>query len=263
MRITSLVLLVALLVAWPLLTLEAQDVPTAARTLVTKAIQAHGGDQPLRRLLTAEWAGRGLAYKKGNEEQGIAFYGEWQAALPNRLRYVYKFRGLGANLPVTTAFDSDKAWRAFSDSRGGEDLLEKRLEEEKEEAHALYLTRLVPLLGGDYKLTPTPLGSREGRYVLGVKVERPGFRDNTLYFDRKLGYLSHQERRIFDTEEGKEVLQVTTYHNFKPMGGATLPQSHTIKRAGKLHLELEINKVDPKQELDDRLFVKPVEKDKP
>src|SRR5262245_19375721 len=108
MRASSVVLLVLLS-----LTMHAQDVPASARTLVTKAIQAHGGDAVMRRLLTAEWSGRGLAYKKGDEERGIAFYGEWMAALPNKYRYIYKFRGLGSNLPVTTAYDTDKAWRAF------------------------------------------------------------------------------------------------------------------------------------------------------
>lgn len=242
---------------------RADDPPPKAKELLAKAIRAHGGEPALTKLLTAEWSGRGLAYRKGDEEHGIPFYADWLAALPNRYRYVYKFRGLGANLPVITALDGDKAWRHYGDTRGGEDLLEKRLKEEQEDAHALYLARLVPLLGGDYKLTPTPIGSREGRYVLGLKVEREGFRPNYLYFDKRTGYLSHQERTVFDVEQGKELLQTTSYQNFKPLGGATLPQSITIKRGGKLFMELEISKVDPKQELDDKLFVKPVEKDKP
>jgi hypothetical protein len=242
---------------------RADDPPQAAKTILAKAIQAHGGEQALTKLMTATWSGRGLSYKKDDDQHAIAFYGEWMAALPNRYRYVYKFRGLGANLPVTTGLDGDKAWRSFSDARGGEDLVDQRLKEEQEEAHAVYLTRLVPLLQGDYKITTTPIGMREGRYVLGLKVERQGYKPNTLYFDRKVGYLTHHERAVFDVELGKDVVQVTMYQTFKPLGGAIQPQSHTIKRGGKLFMELEIDKIEPKTELEDKLFVKPVAKDKP
>src|SRR4051812_18486772 len=101
MRRATVVLLSLLAITF---SLQAEDVPPAARTLVTKAIQAHGGEPALRRLLTATWTGRGLAYKKDDEEHAMAFFADWMAALPGKYRYVYKFRGLGSNLPVTTAF---------------------------------------------------------------------------------------------------------------------------------------------------------------
>src|SRR6187401_3017135 len=124
--ITALITLVLTGVCPPL---PAQD--QKVRDLLTKAFKAHGGEEAMRKLLTAEWSGRGLAYRKEDENHGIPFYGDWQAALPNRYRYVFKFRGLGANLPVTTALDGDKAWRSYGDARGGEDLVEKRLKEEQ------------------------------------------------------------------------------------------------------------------------------------
>jgi len=257
-------LLILPLILWfPAAALRADDPPAKAKELLEKALRAHGGETAMVKLLTAEWSGRGLAYRNGDEEHAIPFYADWQAALPSRCRYVFKFRGLGANLPVITALDGDKAWRSYGDTRGGEDLVEKRLKEEQEDAYALYVARLVPLLSGDFKLTPLPIGGREGRYVLGLKVEQAGHRPNYLYFDKRTGYLSHQERTVYDVEQHKELLQTTTYQNFKPLGGAILPQSHTIKRGGKLFMELEISKVEPKQALDEKLFIKPIEKDKP
>jgi hypothetical protein len=228
------------------------------RALLEKALKAHGGWDAMQKLCTATWHGRGLAYRK-NSANASAFYGEWNAELPAKYRYKYDFKGLQGNLSIITTVNGDKAWRSFGDSRGSEDLTDKRLKEEQEELHSLYLSRLVPLLSGEYQISKMPIGKRDGRYILGLKVEKPGFRTNRLYFDRQLGLLTYMERSVLDFEVNKEVIQETRFEAFQPMGGARLPQTITVKRDGKLFLELEMSKVELKSGFDDKLFTKPPE----
>jgi hypothetical protein len=216
----------------------------------------------MQKLMTASWKGRGIAYRKENAN-GTAFYGEWTSELPDKLRYKYDFKGVQGNLPVITAINGQKAWRSFGDGRGSEDLEDKRLKDEQEEVFSLYISRLVPLLQGECQLTSMPLGKRDNRYVLGLKVDKQDRRTNRLYFDRKLGLLSYMERSVFDVEQKKDVIQETRFEHFQAMGGALLPQSITIKRDGKLFLELEINKVEPLAAVDDKLFLKPPEPKSP
>ncbi len=235
----------------------AQEHPPQVRAILDKALQAQGGQPALQKLAIATWQGRGILYRKEEQEKGTPFFGEWCAELPVKFRALYKFRGINGFLPVTTVLNGDKGWRSFTDGRGSQDFDEKRFKEEREEAHAVFISRLAPLLDGGYQLTAQPIGKRDGRYIVGLKVEKPGYRTNRLYFDRQLGLLTYMDRMVFDTELSKDVLQETSFQHFQPMGGATLPQSITIKRDGKLFMEMEITKVEAKPSLDDQLFTRP------
>ena len=237
----------------------AQSVSPKVRDLLDKAIQAHGGVAALEKLYTASWKGRGLIYRDGKEDWPYPFYGEWQAALPGRYRYTYSLKGTGGNLPLTTGLMDGKAWRTLITGRGADDLPEKLAQVEVEEAHALYVSRLVPLLQEKYQLTAMPVAQRDGRFILGLKVDKPGYRTLYLFFDRQKGLLTFIDRKVLDTEKNQDVMQETSFQNFKTMGGATQPQSITIKRGKKLYMELEVESIEPKAELASKLFEKPPE----
>jgi hypothetical protein len=68
---------------------------------------------------------------------------------------------------------------------------------------------------------------------------------------------------VFDVEQKKDVIQETRFEHFQPMAGALLPQSITVKRDGKLFMELEITKVDLLPSVDEKLFLKPPEPKSP
>lgn len=235
----------------------AAEPPAKVKELLNKAISAHGGHDVMGKLCTASWKGRGLLYRDGNEDKPLPFFGDWTAVLPDKYKYTYGFRAGGGSFPITTAIMGDKGWRSLRSNRGAEDMPDKQFKEEREEAHALYVTRLTPLLGNDYQLTALPVIQRDNRFILGLKVDRKGYRPITLFFDRQRGYLTYMDRKVIDTESGKEVTQETSYLNFKQLGKATLPQSITIKKGKKLSMELEIDSVTPRAEINDKEFIKP------
>lgn len=230
--------------------------PAKARELLNKAIAAHGGTQAMEKLLIASWKGRGLLYKEGKEDRPFPFYGDWSASLPSKYRYTHAFKAGGGQVPITTAIDGDKGWRSLRSNRGAEDLTAAGLKEEREEAHALYVSRLTPLFSADYQLTTLPVTKRDGRSIIGLKVDRPTYATIYLFFDQQKSLLTFLDRKVKEAD-GKEVLLESSFLNFRQMGGATLPQSITIHKGKKLVMELEIESVTPQTELSNKLFEKP------
>ena len=255
LHILPLLLLTALLVS------SAQPVnaepPAKAKELLNKAIQAHGGSDVMDKLCTATWKGRGLLYKDGKEDKPLPFFGDWSAVLYTKYLYSYGFKAGGGSFPVTNGLNGEKGWRLMRPNSAAEDLPEKNLKAMQEEAHAWYVSRLVPLLSGDYQLTVMPVAQRDNRFILGLKADRQGYRTIYLFFDRQKSYLTYMDRKVLDPETGKEVMQETSYLNFKQMGDATLPQSITIRQGKKLAMELEIDSVTPQAEILDKKFEKP------
>jgi hypothetical protein len=239
--------------------LQAQ--PTGkTKELINKAIQAQGGAEALEKLSTASWKGRGLLYRDrdSKEDKPLPFYGDWSAVLPGSYRYTYAFKGAGGSrLPLTTGVLGEKAWRTLRPDRGADDLPEEQMKMVKDEAHAWYVSRLVPLLGGDYQLMTLPATQRDNHFILGLKVDRKGYRTIYLFFDRTSNLLTYMDRKIFDPEKKQEALLETSYANFKQMGGATLPQSIVMRQGKKLVLELDIDTVTPMDSLPNKLFEKP------
>lgn len=253
--ITGLLLLIVLLL--PDSFVASMEPPAKARELLNKAIRAHGGTEVLEKLCTATWKGRGLLYREGKEDQPLPFFGEWSAVLPDKYRYTYAFKAGGGRFPVTTGLMSDKGWMQMRPNSAADDLPEKNLKAIQEDAHAWYVMRLVPLLTGDYQLTTLPKTQRDNRSIIGLKADRKGYRSIYLFFDLQKNYLTYMDRKVLDSESGKEVMQETSYLNFKQMGEATLPQSITIHKGKKLTMELEIDSVTPQKEFSEKVFQKP------
>lgn len=229
-----------------------------AKELLSKAIQAHGGFEALEKLHIATWKGRGLLYREGKEDKPLPFFGEWSAELPVNYRYTYAFKGIGGGkLPVTTGLMGDKAWRTMRPDRGADDLTEQQMKVEKDEVHAWHVSHLAPLLTNDYQLMALPTTQRDGRNIVGLKVDRKGYRSIYLFFDKQTNLLIYMDRKVFDPEKKQEVMQETSYLNFKQMGGATLPQSIAMRQGKKLVMELDIDTVTPVASLSGKLFEKP------
>ncbi|MFT3878094.1 MAG: hypothetical protein QM703_00360 [Gemmatales bacterium] len=249
-------LLLVIILLSPLPVLNAQ--PTGkTKELLNKAIQAHGGTEALEKLSTATWKGRGLLYRDGKEDKPLPFYGDWSAELPGNYRYTHAFKGIGGRLPVTTGLMGDKAWRTMRPDRGADDLTEQQVKNEKDEAHAWHVSHLVPLLSNEYQLMPLPATQRDGRNIVGLKVDRKGYRSIYLFFDKQTNLLIYMDRKVFDPDKKQEVMQETSYLNFIQMGGATLPQSIARRQSKKLVMELDIDTVTPVASLPSKLFEKP------
>lgn len=250
-------LILTLVLLWPGWLLQAQ-LNSKAKELLTKAIQAHGGMEALQKLSSANWKGRGLLYREGKEDKPLPFFGDWSAELPDKYRYTYAFKGIGGGrLPVTTGFSGDKAWRTMRPDRGADDLTEQQMKVEKEEAHAWQVSRLVPLMNTDYQLMSLPATQRDGRNIVGLKVDRKSYRSIYLFFDRQTHLLIYLDRKVFDPEKKQEVMLETSYLNFKPLGEAMLPQTIAMRQGKKLVLELDIDTVTPTATFPAQFFEKP------
>src|SRR5262249_34418538 len=119
-----------------------------------------------------------------------------------------------------------------------------------------WVSSLTPLKDPGFMLAPAGEIQVEGRPALGVRVSHAGHRDVTLYFDKETHLLAQAEHQVKD-EGGPEEMQETVYADYKEIEGMKHAMKLTIKRAGKLYVESEIQEYRFHDRLDDSTFAMP------
>ncbi len=109
-----------------------------------------------------------------------------------------------------------------------------------------------------FKLSPLGEVKVDGRAALGVHVEREGRRDLNLFFDKENGLLLKLEGRSTDPMNPSQEFTGETYHGgYRKIDGVMVPFKTTVKRDGKLYVEVETTEASVAPKLDDSLFAKP------
>src|SRR5262249_17540947 len=151
--------------------------------------------------------------------------------------------------------NGDKGWVKLNDNL--DELDQDALKEEKDLLYVNSLTMIGPL--ADKELSFAPLGESKvnDKPAVGVKVSSKGHRDVNLYFDKDNGLLVKMEVRVKDMMSGQELAQEVLYSDYKEIEGIKRPMKSTIKRDGKVFVEVTWSDYKILEKLDDKTFEKP------
>jgi hypothetical protein len=222
------------------------------KALIDKAIQAAGGADKLEKYKAAVWKGRGKAYAMGLE---IPYTGEWTEQFPNQFKFTIEGDVMGQKFTIGSVVNGDKGWLKVGDDT--QEMDKDRLTEAREDLHANWVGRLVPLKDKAFTLAPLGEVKVEDKPALGVKVTYPNRRDVNLFFDKESGLLVKIEHRVKDEQSGMDMNQEVFMSDFKEVEGIKMSMKFVIKRDGKPFVDGEITEYKLEEKLDDSVFAKP------
>ena len=220
----------------------------AARAVVEKAVQAHGG-AALDKYPAGKAKAKGTIILQGTE---FPFTSDLTYQMPGKARTTFEVVIMNIRRTVTYVATGERI-AAFA---GGlaQELPPPQVEEMKTALYVQNLTRLTPLLHDKrYKLAAAGGKDIEGKPAVGVAVSADGHKDVRLYFDRQSDLLVAVERPGFDAL-GKPIEHVEIYGGYRDANGLKYPSKTLIKQGGKRYLESETVEFKPLEKSDPREF---------
>jgi hypothetical protein len=242
------VLAVALLL-WAAGPALAQDAP---RTVIERAIRAHGGQERLAR------ARADRVKMKGTIAVGTAkvpFVSETTVQSPGQFKSVVQITNGGKTHTVVHLLDGERS-KVLVD--GKEQPLAPATRAQMRQTLELdQAMRLVPLLSSPaFKLSPLPDLNLNGRPAAGVRVTVGGQREMRLYFDKASGLLVKSEHAV-DGPGGKAVKQEAYYGNYREVDGQRRPGQVVAFRDGTRVMDAELVEVKSFPRIDPAEFTRP------
>jgi hypothetical protein len=227
------------------------DDAAAVQALVDKAVQAQGGRARLEKLPAVMGKCKGSFHGLG---AAAAFTGEFAFQGPDRSKLDIEAEADGQKFRLVVVLAGRQGWVKLNNDT--QELDKDDLAEAREEAYAEWVATLVPLQDKKFRLTPLGEVAVDGRPTLGIKVSSEGHRDVDLYFDRAKSLLVKTQTRVKD-DDGQEVTEETFLSDLKEVQGTKQAMKVTVKRDGKLYLEMEVTECRLAAKLDDSVFAKP------
>lgn len=215
------------------------------RELLAQALKAHGGAENLEKLKASVITARGKVLD-------LEYNSETSIQLPDCSRTTAESK-FGKFVQI---LNGDKGWVKLGEL--SRECSKEELTEMKEQLNAARIARLTVLSDKEYKLSPLGEEIIEGRLTAGLRVERKGFREVSLFFDKENGLLVKMQTRIKDPlRGGQEFSAETLYSDYKEVDGCMAAQKFTIKYDGKVYNEGEITAVKFSESLDASVFERP------
>jgi hypothetical protein len=223
------------------------------REVIARAIKAHGGSDNLTKFKAQVSKEQGKFHNLG---QTIDFTSVTSLQLPDRLCSEVQFNAGGQKITVIQVINGNKGWFKFGDKT--EEMNKDMLAEAREQMNAANISYLVCLNNKEYKLSPLGEVQIGDRPAIGVRVERKGYRDVNLFFDKDKGLLLKLETRSKDLMRGgQEYTSTIWYDDYKKVEGIMVPHKTKIEHDGKPYVEAKTIEVKISEKLDDSVFEKP------
>lgn len=223
------------------------------REVIARAIKADGGLENLTKFKASATKQKGKLHTPGG---AFEFTSENSVQLPDRLRSEQHIKVGDMQITVVVIVTGNKGWIQLMGKTEG--MNKDMLEEVKEQLNAANISQLACLNDKDYKLSSLGEVKVGGRPAIGVRVERKGYRDVNLFFDKDKSLLLKMETRGKDLMQGgQEYTSTTLFDDYKKVEGMMVAHKVTIERDGKPYLENETTEVKISEKLDDSLFEKP------
>lgn len=222
------------------------------QAIIERAIRASGGAEKLAKIKTMRMKMTGVNEVMGQKQPTVA---ELMIQLPDKIKMDCQANA-AAPINITAVFDGKEA---FVIVMGQTTLLPgDQGKEFKESMHFMALSCLTPLLRDKrYKLTSLGEIKVNGRPAEGVKVEREGYRDVRMYFDKRTNLLVKTARRTLDQASMKEVLQETIHSNHKDCSGVQWPTKTVSFTDNVKSAEFEATDIRFSDKIDEDAFKKP------
>jgi hypothetical protein len=223
-----------------------------AEAVLDKGIKALGGAEKLGAIKGATWKVKGKIRFGGNEsdfQSTVTVHG------PNHYRS--EFEGMFGDNKIrgVTVVSGDKGWRKFGDNNM--ELDKERLANEKRVVYLqLIPMTLMPLKGKGFKVESAGADKVEGKAAAVLKVTGPDGKDFKLYLDQANGIPVKLVGNVVGFT-GEEVIQETTFANYKDFQGIKKATKLEIKRDGETFMEQEISEFRLLEKVDAKLFTEP------
>lgn len=238
-----------------LASLLAQPKEIDPRTVVERAVTAHGGRDKLAQA-RADWVKLKGTLFVGDKDtpKEVPFVGETWVQLPGQFKNVLELTTPQGATRMVQTVNKDKV-KITIDGQP-HTVSPAALGEMRETAHLNNAVRLIPLLerAETYKLDYTGELEIQKKTLLGVKVTTRGQRELRLYFDKSNGMLVRTEQ-LLDDGNGKEVRQEVYYLDFRNLGGYTRPVKLAAYRDGRKVMEAELLEAKYHDKFPDDLFM--------
>ncbi len=229
------------------------DEDANVREVVARAIKAHGGLDILTKYKANTAKEKGKFHGLG---QALDFTSTTSFQVPDRLRVEMKSKFGDQAFTFLQVVAGDKGWMKIADMT--QEMNKEMLDEAKEQLNAATISHLACLNDKEYKLSAlgeVKVGDHPG---IGVRVQRKGYRDVNLFFDKDKYLLLKMETRGKDAMQGgQEFTSTYLYEDYKKVDGMMVPYKTTVQRDGKPLVEGEVTDVKLSEKLDDSLFTKP------
>ena len=168
---------------------------------------------------------------------------------------------MGTNFKSTRVVNGDKGWidDLLGATQSVRDMSKEELAEERESQNLNSIARFAVLTDKAYTLSTVGESKVGDKEAVGILVRRKGYRDVSLFFDKRTHLLLKSETRVKDPQGGgdTEFTQEAFYDDYKKVGDLQVAHKQTVKRDGKAFLESEATEFKPEELLDDGLFAKP------
>jgi hypothetical protein len=256
-RILTAVAIVSVL---PLAQVDAGEKTAAARAILDRAIEAHGGKDVLSRYKGLIIKSRGRFFGR---QQPIDYTATSSFQAPDRLRIEGVGRSGNTVITVTRVVNGNQGWRLATDPTSKtsgrlEVMNEEQMKEAREQMHLTLVSRFVPLLERDYQLEVLGETDIGRRHVVGLRVQRKSYRDIQLFFDKEDGLLRMTRVRVKDVySSNREVLAETTHSLYRKVKGMAVAHKVVTRYDNEPYIEYEVTEAVPVERLDERLFRKP------
>lgn len=222
------------------------------KTVIDKAIKAHGGEEQIAKLKAGRSKAKGTIDVAG---MSVAFTQQTAFMLPDKFKDLLQLEINGMQIAVQTVLNGDKISIKAGDMEIKLD--DKAKAELRETGHVLEVARLLPLRDKMYTLSALGEAKVEGKPAVGVKVSAKGRRDVNLFFDQKTGLLVKIEHRGADPISGQEFTEERIVLEYQTQEGVPAPKKVLLNRDGKKFLEAEILEFKALEKLDDGEFAIP------
>ncbi len=207
----------------------------AAKEIIDKAIKAAGGEDALSKAKAVSWKTKATITFNGADNQ---MKGRTVIQGLDHLRSEFEGDFNGNTVKGVTVLNGGKGWRQF-----GDNTMELDGEALDREKWNLYLqvtsTLLLPLKAKGVKLDSGADEKVGDKPASVVKVTTPEGKDLTIFFDKESSLPVKIVAKVFNFQ-GEEVVQESTYSDFKEMNGIKRATKSLIKRDGERFMESEV-----------------------
>ena len=220
-----------------------------AKSVIDKAIKAHGGEDNLVKLQLVRVKSKGSMTIMG---MNVRFTSDLICQLPKKSKQAVTFELGDQKIAMVQVLNGSKAWVVTDgENKDVEGEERKALQEDN---YSNYVESLVPLAKDkDFTLSVIAEAKLNGKPAAGVKVKSKDHKDIELYFDKETGLLVRLVRNAYNSETMKEAVFEIVYSDFKDFNGVKQPAKARLSKDGKKFADVEVtdlqllDKVNPNE----------------
>jgi hypothetical protein len=223
-----------------------------ANAILDKAIKAMGGEEKLKKAQTFTQSAKGTIAVMGMESE-ITTRISVQDIEHTRQEFEGNFGGNAVK--GITVLAGDKAWRKFGDDKTA--LEGDQLAAQKRGVYmALVPATILPLKEKGFKVEAAGEEKVGDKPAVKVKGTGPDGKEFTLFFDKESGLPVKMVGKVMGFG-GDEVVQETTYSDYKEMDGIKKATKVKATRDGAKFLDSEITEFKAVDKFDAKTFTEP------